>query len=163
MVATNKTRYRDNDMVINFYNAEAATKWADYVFIARVEKNLYTKKYDGSGHNLPYTYFSLTDIEYLKGEGANEEKLLFYGGYDLLNNKIVFIENDIMPEEGQCYLFLVRRVEGSSYDNRSEIGSFAIQGNGQKLILDGYNANLPLDKQTKDVQDIINRYLPYIQ
>lgn len=164
MIATNKVIYRNKvDVVVNFYDAEEASGWVDYVFIARVEQKLYTKQYDGTGQHMPYTYYSLTNIEYFKGEGGNCGKLLFYGGYDFLSNLIVFQENDTLPETGEYYFFLVRKVKPSNGDLRAEPNSFYIQTKGQMHLLNGFIPGKPIQEQSIANQKIINPYLQALQ
>jgi len=80
MLAARKGRCIEQaEHLVYFKDISEAAEWADYVFIARVEKKLYTKQYDGTGFRMPYSYYSLADIQFLKGEDACD-KLLFYGG-----------------------------------------------------------------------------------
>jgi hypothetical protein len=164
MVATNKVIYRDNeDVIVNFFNVEEVVGWADNVFIAQVEQKMYTKQYDGTGQHMPYTYYSLTNINYFKGEGDNTGKLLFYGGYDFLNNLIVFSDNDTLPEAGEYYIFIVRKVTPSNSNLRAEPNSFYVQSKGQMLLLNGYIPDRPIQEQSKANQKIVKPYLQALE
>lgn len=158
MVATNKIRYRDIEYSVDFSSVESITEWADYVFIGKVEQKLYTEQYDGNGHDLPYTYYSLSVIEYLKGSKEGNERLLFYGGYDFLRNLVIFKKNDILPEEGEYYLFLVKKVIPSEKDRRAEPGSYYLFQNEQKIHLRGFIPEKDWQFQNSHITNIITTY-----
>ena len=40
----------------------------EYVFIAKVNDLVKTKQYDGTGTDIPYTFYSIDQIEFIKGE-----------------------------------------------------------------------------------------------
>jgi hypothetical protein len=160
MVATNRIIYRDgNDTTINYANVEETVVWADYIFIGKVDKKLYTKQFDGTGYHMPYTYYSLSNIKYLKGKGEETEKIVFFGGYDFLNNLIVFVENDVLPDPGEYYLFTVRRVNSSNTDRRIEANSLNVHNKEQAHLLSGYIPTKSIQEQSLSNQKIINPYL----
>lgn len=163
IVATNKIRYRENEDSEDLSNVESVTEWADYVFIARVEQKLYTEQYDGNGYDLPYTYYSLSDVTYLKGRKEGYERLLFYGGYDFLRNLVIFRNNDIIPEEGEYYLFFVKKIAPSEEDSRAEPGSFYLMYNEQKIQLRGFTPEKDWHFQNSHITNIITPYIEEIE
>lgn len=160
MLATNKVIYREQqEQVINFYNIEELTEWADYVFIAKVDKKLYTKQYDGKGYHMPYSYYSLTDINFLKGEGKTWDKLLFYGGYDFLNNLVVFVDNPKLPETGEYYIFAVMRTKPLKNSTRAESDSYGVFSGGQMRLLSGYIPTKGFNEQTSANKQLIKKFM----
>lgn len=147
------------DHYVDFNNVQESVEWADYVFIAKVERKLYTRQYDGTGLKMPYSYYELTGIVFLKCEGLPYDKLLFYGGYNFLNQLIVFKDNQILPEPGEYYLFTVQRTIASQQTSRLETDSYFVVSDGQMRLLEGYIPTKSLEEQNDKCKDIINPYL----
>lgn len=145
MLAARKGRCIEQaEHLVYFKDISEAAEWADYVFIARVEKKLYTKQYDGTGFRMPYSYYSLADIQFLKGEDACD-KLLFYGGYSLWNQLIVFEDNTELPRPGEYYLFTVRKANAEN--TRVEADSYTVITKAQMLPLEDYIPDAGFDDQ----------------
>ncbi len=131
----------------------------EYVFIAKVNDLVKTKQYDGTGTDIPYTFYSIDQIEFIKGEKQSDESLLcFYGGrkyiffYSLLNS------NDERIQENEYYLFIANQKAKNSTNRRIGKNDFIITNNDQKILLNGYNPNLSLTEQNDNIQFIISRY-----
>lgn len=161
MLAARKGRCIEQaEHLVYFKDISEAAEWADYVFIARVEKKLYTKQYDGTGFRMPYSYYSLADIQFLKGEDACD-KLLFYGGYSLWNQLIVFEDNTELPRPGEYYLFTVRKANAEN--TRVEADSYTVITKAQMLPLEDYIPDAGFDDQNDNNKEIILAFLQALE
>lgn len=161
MLAARKGRCIEQaEHLVYFKDISEAAEWADYVFIARVEKKLYTKQYDGTGFRMPYSYYSLADIQFLKGEDACD-KLLFYGGYSLWNQLIVFEDNTELPRPGEYYLFTVRKANAEN--TRVEADSYKVITKAQMLPLEDYIPDAGFDDQNDNNKEIILAFLQALE
>jgi len=149
---------------IIFY--ETDKEWVDahqYIFIGKIEKELETKKYDGTGSDIPYTFYKIKIIEYLKGDGENTGILCFYGGKKFLNTWILYNTNDEIPEINKIYLFFLNKKGNDSNNQRIGNDDFIISRNDQKILLDGYDENKMIYEQNDNIKLIINRFTNVIQ
>ena len=149
----------------------------EYVFVAKVNDLVKTKQYDGTGTDIPYTFYSIDQIEFIKGEKQSDESLLcFYGGrkyiffYSLLNS------NDERIQENEYYLFIAnqkaknstnQRIGENDFANTKEkdcqntrIGEndFVIMDNYQLILLENYDINQTYDKQSVEIMNLIQEY-----
>ncbi|MCK9536364.1 MAG: hypothetical protein M0R05_02050 [Bacilli bacterium] len=135
----------------------------DYVFIAKIDKKLFTKRYSGGeGDDIPYTFYQISIIDFLKGNGDIKAQLCFYGGTDILKNLILNKSNDILPIKNEYYLFFANKRSANSNNNRIGPDNFIIAQNIQKIQLNGYNKEKKYTDQNSDINLIIRRYLNVI-
>lgn len=139
--------YMHGEFVVNVDDLEAMTGFSDYVFVGYVEERGETikaeKDYLENGKEIytPYTPYKLTVIDNIKGNLKKnaEIEILKHGGY-LADGRFEMWEDDIMPEEGEYYIFHATvNTEG-----------MIVKG----LVVSGPNTNIKLDVNKKS--DIVS-------
>lgn len=104
--------YGEACFVINVNEPREQAGWSDYVFAARVDEELRTE-YENVRRNekgvvigSPYTYYSVTVIDNLKGELKKNEpiELCKKGGVSYDGKSISLIEGDSFLEAGKYYI-----------------------------------------------------------
>lgn len=130
----------------------------DYVFIGKVTEELYVKQYDGTGTDIPYTFYNIEIYKYLKGEGASTGKLCSYGGTKYLNTIELCEGNDELICVGNTYLFTVNKKSENSTNLRIDQDDFVIVSNYQKILLNDYNNSKDMNDQSEKVQLVVNRF-----
>lgn len=130
----------------------------DYVYIGKVDKELTTKGYDGTGTDIPYTFYQISIVENLKGVAEDTERICFYGGKEYLNTWTLYNENSELLEKDKIYLFFTNKKNPNSENNRADKDDFIIVRNDQKVLLQDYKINEPIDSQNSNIKMIVNRY-----
>ena len=99
-----KNIHSDVEIYANDYEL---IKTFDYVFIGQVIEEVETKQPDGKGITVPYTFYKVKEMQFLKGEKPEKEGLIcFYGGMQSKNFRVLCEYNDELLIEKQYYLFL---------------------------------------------------------
>ena len=101
---------------------------ADYVFVAEVKKVVGTgyedvRFYDGFRYDdNPFTRYEIRVLENLKGELITDRDipLTKHDGVHYSGKRVSALEGDMLPDEGECYIFLCNADE----DGELVIGSF---------------------------------------
>lgn len=156
------TKYsRLNDVII-YDNDYELLKSCDYIFIGKVIEEVETKQYDGTGYKVPYTFYKIKEVEFLKGEKPEGDGLIcFYGGMKSKNTRALFEFNDEILQEEKYYLFLMhKRVNDPNNFPNERVGEndYILARNDQKVLLDGYKENKSLNEQNDNIQYMINRF-----
>lgn len=106
--------YDDGSFMVNVDNPEEIVGWGDYVFVAKVEAELRTEytnlheNEDGTITGKPYTVYSITVIDNLKGKLKKNEPIEFFkhGGVNYDGNSISLLEGDQLLEAGKYYILV---------------------------------------------------------
>jgi hypothetical protein len=106
--------YISGDFVIDMENPREVIGLGDYVFVAQVNKEIETDyrnvKELGNGKkvSMPYTIYSITVIDNIKGEIKINEPIEFekQGGINFDKKSISLPECDSMLEEGEYYILI---------------------------------------------------------
>ena len=106
--------YDDASFMVNVANPEEIVGWGDYVFVAKVESELrteYTNIYeseDGTITGKPYTVYSITVIDNLKGKLKKNTEIEFFkhGGVNYDGQSISLLEGDQLLECGKYYILI---------------------------------------------------------
>jgi hypothetical protein len=148
--------YDDGSFVVNVNNPAEIVGWGDYVFVARVEDELRTEytnvreKEDGTITGKPYTVYSITVIDNLKGNLILGEPIEFFkhGGVNYDGESISLLEGDRLLEKGKYYIL----VAASETDGRI----------GQGMP----NASIEIDANTMEgisSNEVYNNYINYVE
>jgi len=122
----------------------------DFVFIAKINKKTKT---DRSSKNIPKTYYSIKQIDFIKGKKLSDKsQMCFYGGSVFLNFMSIVDDNDEFIKPKKCYLFVVNTKDEHSID-------FNLYANNQKILLDGYDEKNAYTNQKEAVQKLIDPYI----
>lgn len=158
----NKVSYIDSNIIL-YDNDKEFVDAHDFIFVAKVEKLQYVKGYDGTGTDIPYSFYSYSNPVYLKktSQTINDNLLCFYGGKNKIFGTELLRTNSVMLEEGSYYLFFVNQKNGST-NKRINDEDFIIHSNIQKIKLDSFDYTKSLISQNKIIQPLINRYLNII-
>lgn len=106
--------YDDGSFMVNVDNPEEIVGWGDYVFVAKVEAELRTEytnlreNEDGTITGKPYTVYSITVIDNLKGKLKKNEPIEFFkhGGVNYDGKSISLLEGDQLLEVGKYYILV---------------------------------------------------------
>ncbi len=98
--------------VININNEREVAGFADYVFVAKVEAELRTEYENiyvnevGKVSATPYTYYSITVTDNLKGNLVTGQPIEFYktGGVNYDKKSISLLPGDCLLESGKYYI-----------------------------------------------------------
>lgn len=141
------------DYVYDVSDIEKNAGWADYIFVAEVNK-VRGVRYDDVWlserlylHSQPRTEYEITVKQNLKGNLKTDEAItLFKGEGVYLHKKLTDLyQGDMLPDEGHCYLFLA---------NGGEDGELYTHGNhGNEYLCPA--GELDTSKNSKEV---IERY-----
>ncbi len=125
---------------------------ADYVFVAEVTEVV------GTGYNeveilsglridySPYTLYKIRVLENIKGQLKTDEDITLKknDGVEFFGKKVSFLEDDMLPDAGECYVFLGYADENGELT----IGQFAGHNDiyickadeytGQEAVVEGY-------------------------
>jgi hypothetical protein len=88
--------------------------FADYVFVAEVTEVVGTgysgvEMYDGFRFDShPFTQYKIRVLENLKGNLKTDEDITLtkHDGVYYFGEKVSFLEGDMLPDAGECYIFL---------------------------------------------------------
>lgn len=106
--------YDDASFMVDVNNPEEIVGWGDYVFVAKIEAELrteYTNIYeseDGTITGKPYTVYSITVIDNLKGKLKKNQGIEFFkhGGVNYDGKSISLLEGDQLLECGKYYILV---------------------------------------------------------
>ena len=133
--------------MVDIHKPEAIVGWGDYVFVAKIEKELRTEYKASAG--LPRTYYSITVIENLKGKLQTDQPIEFFkhGGVNRDGKSISLLEGDSLLEPGKYYLLVAAsETDGSlgqglpnasillDFDNTDQLSSSPIIEEYEKYI-----------------------------
>lgn len=108
------TIYDDGSFMVDVTNPAEIVGWGDYVFVARVESELRTEytnlrqNEDGTITGKPYTVYSITVLENIKGELRKNEPIEFFkhGGVNYDGLSISLLEGDQLLESRKTYILI---------------------------------------------------------
>ena len=151
-----KNIHSDVEIYANDYEL---IKTFDYVFIGQVIEEVETKQPDGKGITVPYTFYKVKEMQFLKGEKPEKEGLIcFYGGMQSKNFRVLCEYNDELLIEKQYYLFLMnKRAENSVNSTRIGENDYVLARNDQKVLLNGYDENKSFLEQSENINYTISR------
>lgn len=136
---------------ITFETEQEFVDTSKYIFIAKVTKKDKTKRYIFNLDVDPITFYNIKQIEFLKGTKINDKsKLVFVGGNKYPKINYVYSDNKEKPKIGYYYLFIILENSGEK--------DFLLETDYQKIILKNYLEDKSLKDQTKENQEIINKY-----
>lgn len=118
--------------MFNVFNPQEVVGMADYVFIGYVNRKDGTEyMLPESDMGVPYTEYTVTVVENIKGELITDEPIQVYKDGGLARDKscICLYEGDTLPEEGKLYLFS------------------AMTGETGQLSCSGPNSSIPLSDE----------------
>lgn len=158
-----KVKYIDSDIDIP-ENDKVFVDGSEYVFIGKINQKEETKQYKGKGTDIPYTFYSVEYVHFLKGELLSEDsKICFYGGEGAFNTIELLTHNDEVLIEEEYYLFLCNDKTKNSTNDRIGENDYIINCNFQKKLLNNYDPNKTFDEQNDNITLLINRYKNIIE
>ena len=91
----------------------------EYELICEIDKILDTKQYDGTGTNIPYTFYKAKVLENYRTYVENEIVIKFYGGVDTDGNVILFegMQPLVVGEKYIIFADKSRAFDGRYFDN----------------------------------------------
>lgn len=152
-----KIKYIEQSNVLTYVHDKEFIDSFEHIFIGKVREEVQTKQYDGTGMDLPYTFFKVEQVHILKGDKDDGNNLLcFFGGYKNQKKLELLKNNNELIETERYYLFFVN----SNNDSSSRIGlnNYIISDNIQKILLKEYDENKAITNQQQHILTIINRY-----
>jgi len=154
------TRYRYKDInKLIYYNDYELIEAYDNVMMVQIVDEIETKNYDGTGMDIPYTFYSYKIIKILKGEQVfNQSRICFYGGKKSIKETVLLRNNNELFEINEVYLIFSNKKNINSNNERIEENDLIISDNEQKILLKDYNMLLSFDEQELSINYIINRY-----
>lgn len=152
-----KINYKEMSNILIYNNDKEFVDHYDYIFVAKIVKELETKQYDGTGIDIPYTFYQFSLVEVLKGKlDVTDNVLCFYGGNNGYKQMELFKTNDIMLDEEQFYLLFANKVAKES--KRNNINDLVLSNNNQKIKMIDYNGDKLLSEQSTNILSVIKRY-----
>ena len=113
----------------------------DYSFVGIIDKYITTKEYDGTGTNIPYTYYRVIVLDVIKGQLDNDVIIKFYGG-KASNGETILLNNTKIPEKGKIYKFYCNKTKYSPIqDTRTIENSYVINSEYNMTLLEDYVCN----------------------
>ena len=152
------TRYRYKDInKLIYYNDYELIEAYDNVMMVQIVDEIETKNYDGTGMDIPYTFYSYKIIKILKGEQVfNQSRICFYGGKKSIKETVLLRNNNELFEINEVYLIFSNKKNINSNNERIEENDLIISDNEQKILLKDYNMLLSFDEQELSINYIIN-------
>lgn len=106
--------YDEASFMVDVDNPEEIVGWGDYVFVAKVEAELRTEytnlreNENGNVTGMPFTVYSITVIDNLKGKLKKNEPIEFFkhGGVNYDGKSISLLEGDQLLEAGKYYILV---------------------------------------------------------
>lgn len=153
-----KIKYVEQSSVLIFNHDKEFVDNYENIFVGKVLDEVQVKQYDGTGMDIPYTFFKVEQIYILKGNKNYDNNLLcFYGGYKNKMEIELLKNNDEIVEKEQYYLFFVN-INKDNSSTRIGLNDYIISNNNQKILLENYDENKELINQNQNVLTIVNRY-----
>lgn len=150
------------DLVYNPLDINETISEFSYVFIAKVEKKSSVMQFDGTGTNIPYSIYEVSQILYFKGDGASSGEIVFYGGENSSGSLVLYEGVSELPELGVYYLILANKAKDNS--SRVEAGQFIVSsGQYQIFELPDYDPTIDLEHQNNTIIEIIKPYVEISQ
>lgn len=147
-----------NKNIISYPNDYEFIEDYDYVFVSQVTKEIETKQYDGTGTEIPYTFYEYEIIELLKGTRKENSLLCVYGG---VIDHVFWTEHfniGDLPEVGKFYIFFANNTNNQSTNKRVGENDMIIAHNYQMILLEDYVSEKTLYEQNEKTLQVINRY-----
>lgn len=153
-----KIKYLEQSNVKIYNHDKEFVDTFEHVFIGKVQEKVQTKQYDGTGMEIPYTFFKVEQIYILKGEkNVNNHLVCFFGGYKNSKKIELLKNNSEVIEIEQYYLFFVNSNKDDT-STRIGLNDYIISDNNQKILLEDYNENKEITNQNQKTLTIVNRY-----
>lgn len=135
--------YISGDYVIDMENPREVIGLGDYVFVAQVNKEIKTDyrnvKELGNGKKvgMPYTVYSITVIDNIKGEIKLNEPIEFekQGGINIDKNSISIPEGDSMLEEGEYYILIASAEPDGRLAQGGPTAAIQLEGKSKNEII----------------------------
>ena len=153
-----KIKYVEQSNVQIFNHDKEFVDNYENIFVGKVLEEVQVKQYDGTGMDIPYTFYKVEQIYILKGNKNYDNNLLcFYGGYKNQMEIELLKNNDELVEKEQYYLFFVN-INKDNSSTRIGLNDYIISNNNQKILLENYDVDKELINQNQNVLTIVNRY-----
>lgn len=144
-----KIYYTDYDLVSS----------SDYIFIARLGEKKSVKLYDGTGYKIPYTFYSIEQIEFIKGKKVSDDSQLCIYGYWFTKNTTNSKFFSLNSEHPYLLIFANRKKGNDKFYSRVGKNDFIIGYDNQLVELETYNKYRSLNEQSSSIKRIIQRYV----
>ena len=152
------TKYIRNDIMIYFSDKEFVDNF-DYIFIAKINKEVKTKDYVNTGTPVPYTFYSYHIIKKIKGEDIdNNNFIVFCGGTNFFNKEELLMSNNEKIELNEVYLIFANKKTANSNNDRLGENDLMLYNNDQKIKLNNYDITRTLENQDEEIINIVTRY-----
>lgn len=149
------------DLLYNPSNVGETVAYFDYIFIGKIDEIVGISQYDGTGTDIPYTLYSISIFEYLKGQGPIDEEIVFYGGTNELDELILYMGTTELPKVDQYYIFLSNK-SANDYGRIKE-GQFIISSAAsQMILLENFNDSHPVLENNSHLVSLIKPFLETI-
>lgn len=153
--------YISGDYVVDMENPREVIGLGDYVFVAQVNKEIETEyrnvKELGNGKKvgMPYTVYSITVIDNIKGKIKLNEPIKFekQGGIKIDKKSISLPEGDSMLEEGVYYILIASAEPDGRLAQGGPTAAIKLEGNSKNEIISS--------KQYKDYQEYYQEEIKY--
>lgn len=122
--------------------------YSDYVFVGKVEKITYGGRYSGNTYypggsifsgkaSTPYTEYEVSVLQNIKGQLKTDSTVSVkkHAGINTGTNTLTILPGDIMPVEGEEYVFLTRATEDGDLVILDPRGNVALSEAGNNIIL----------------------------
>lgn len=152
------TKYIRNDIMIYFSDKEFVDNF-DYIFIAKINKEVKTKNCVNTGTPVPYTFYSYHIIKKIKGEDIeNNNFIVFCGGTNFFNKEELLMSNNEKIELNEVYLIFANKKTANSNNDRLGENDLMLYNNDQKIKLNNYDITRTLENQDEEIINIVTRY-----
>lgn len=143
-----ETRYIESNIKL-FNTDKDFVESYEYIFVAKVLNKTKTTYDKNNEYEVPYTYYEINIIDFLKGDNLDNKEICFYGGKRNFYYESYIKENDELINENSYYLI---------FSNLND-NSINLYRNEQKILLNDYNEKQSFDKQLGNSKYIINRFM----
>lgn len=150
------------DLLYNPSNVDETVAYFDYIFIGKINEIVGISQYDGTGTDIPYTLYSISIFEYLKGQGSIDEEIVFYGGTNEIDELVLYVGTTELPKVDQYYIFLSNK-SSNDYGRITE-GQFIISSAASQMIfLENFNDSHPVFEYNSHLVSLIKPFLETIK
>lgn len=135
--------------------------FSDYVFVGTVENVTYGGKYSGNKYypsgsvfsddtSTPYTEYEVSVSQNIKGQLKTDSTVLVkkHAGINTKTNILSILPGDVMPVEGEEYIFLTRATESGDLVILDPHGNIPLNDSGNNVFL---NENVTVSVNYTDV------------